>query len=193
MASEPPHDLTGVVARNIRALLEMRRREDQRRGWQLRFADGVTRFTGSMAFVWTHLAILAVWFVWNCRLIAGLKPFDPYPFVVLAVAASVEAIFLSTFVLITQNRMAHEAERRAELDLQISLLSEHEITRLVRLVDAIAHRTGVQDGTDAELEELKGDVAPERVLDEMDRLHEEEEHTHHHHPHPSKPPKPSKH
>ena len=79
--------------------------------------------------------------------------------------ASVEAIFLSTFVLITQNRMSAAAEKRAELDLQISLLAEHEVTKLVSIVDAIRTHLGVESDGDSEVEELKRDVAPEAVLD----------------------------
>ena len=81
--------------------------------------------------------------------------------------ASVEAIFLSTFVLITQNRMAAAADKRAELDLQISLLTEHELTKVVTLVAAIADHVGVPHRED--VEELKRDVAPEAVLDAIDR------------------------
>ena len=83
--------------------------------------------------------------------------------------ASVEAIFLSTFVLITQNRMAREADRRADLDLQISLLSEHKVTRLITLVKAIAERLEVEASKNPELPELQQDVAPETVLDVMER------------------------
>jgi uncharacterized membrane protein len=75
---------------------------------------------------------------------------------------------LSTFILITQNRMAAQAERRAELDLQVSLLAEHEITRLITLVTAIAERMGMDAAQDPELAELAQDVAPEQVLDTMD-------------------------
>lgn len=82
--------------------------------------------------------------------------------------ASVEAIFLSTFVLITQNRLAAEADRRADLDLQISLLAEHEITRLIELVSEIGKRLGVPISRDPKLELLKRDVAPEDVLDRLD-------------------------
>jgi uncharacterized membrane protein len=82
--------------------------------------------------------------------------------------ASVEAIFLSTFVLISQNRMAAADAKRAELDLQISLLAEHEVTKLVALVSAIANRMGVQTDVDPEVEELKQDVAPDVVLDEIE-------------------------
>ena len=82
--------------------------------------------------------------------------------------ASVEAIFLSTFVLISQNRMAAAADKRADLDLQVSLLAEHEVTRLVTLVLGIAERLGVETEADAEVEEIARDVAPEAVLDEIE-------------------------
>lgn len=90
-------------------------------------------------------------------------------------AASVEAIFLSTFVLIAQNQMTAQSERRADLDLQISLLAEHEITRLIHIVDAIATRVGAQAGRDEQLDELKQDVRPETVLDEIERVEDERE------------------
>jgi uncharacterized membrane protein len=82
--------------------------------------------------------------------------------------ASVEAIFLSTFVLITQNRMAADADKRADLDLQISLLAEHELTKMATLLSAIADKQGVRTEVDAELEEIKKDVAPEAVLDKIE-------------------------
>ena len=89
-----------------------------------------------MGFVYLHLSVFGVWILINLGLVPGLGLFDP-SFVILAMVASVEAIFLSTFVLISQNRMAASDAKRAELDLQISLLAEHEITKLVALVSAI--------------------------------------------------------
>ena len=82
--------------------------------------------------------------------------------------ASVEAIFLSTFVLISQNRKSTAADKRTNLDLQISLLAEHEVTKLVTLVSAIADRMGVVTQVDTELDEIKRDVAPEAVLDKIE-------------------------
>jgi uncharacterized membrane protein len=82
--------------------------------------------------------------------------------------ASVEAIFLSTFVLISQNRMAAAADKRADLDLQVSLLAEHEVTKLVTLVSGLADRMGVKTEADAEVKEIARDVAPEAVLDEIE-------------------------
>lgn len=160
--------LAGVVERNIAALIERRRLQEERRGVADRIADAISRFTGSMPFVYVHLVLVALWVAINLDWVPGVRPFDP-SFVILATVASVEAIFLSTFVLITQNRMAAVADRRADLDLQVSLLAEHEITRLVSLVSAMAKRMGIQESHDPELAELARDVAPERVLDAIER------------------------
>jgi uncharacterized membrane protein len=89
--------------------------------------------------------------------------------VVLAMFASVEAIFLSTFVLISQNRMNAEADKRAELDLQVSLLTEHEVTRLITLVTAMAQKMDIADAYHPEIDELAKDVHPEKVMDTMEQ------------------------
>jgi uncharacterized membrane protein len=162
--TDPP--LASVVHRNIRALVEVRAQQYRNQGLQDRAADLITGFTGSMTFVYVHLLLFGVWIVWNLGWIPQLKPFDP-SFVVLAMAASVEAIFLSTFVLISQNRMLRVADQRADLNLQISLLTEHELTRLIQMVDALSDRLGLDAVRPPDLEELKRDVQPEAVLHEI--------------------------
>jgi uncharacterized membrane protein len=156
-----------VVERNIRALLEQRQEQQGSRSRQEKIADAVTRFTGSMRFVYIHLAVFGTWIVINLGWLPGVPRFDP-SFVVLAMVASVEAIFLSTFVLISQNRMSALADKRADLDLQVSLLAEHEITRLITLVTAMAERMGVDQAHDPELSELSRDVRPEKVMETME-------------------------
>ena len=174
MAAARANDATGasgmaaVVERNISALVSQRDERVRRQGLQDRVADRVTSFTGSMTFVYLHLLLFGGWILVNLGW-TPLPRFDP-SFVVLAMAASVEAIFLSTFVLITQNRMAAVADRRAELDLQVSLLAEHEVTRLIRLTSAIADRLGIDEAGDPELDELRQDVQPERVLDTIESV-----------------------
>jgi uncharacterized membrane protein len=172
--AEQESELTQIVQRNIHALVQERRKADARMGRQERAASRITAFTGSMRFVYLHLVLYGGWILINTGVVPGVRPFDPFPFVMLAMAASVEAIFLSTFVLISQNRMMELADRRADLDLQISLLSEHEITRLIRMVDGIAERMGVTAGRGAQLEELKRDVAPEKVLEAMEEAKNEQ-------------------
>ncbi|MBD0287402.1 MAG: DUF1003 domain-containing protein [Flavisolibacter sp.] len=156
-----------IVERNIQALLERRQKEEKQKTREERIADAITRFTGSMAFVYIHLVLFGTWITWNIGWL-GLKPFDP-SFVVLAMFASVEAIFLSTFVLISQNRMNVQADKRADLDLQVSLLAEHEITHLITLVTAIAQKLDIQEAENPELSELAKDVKPEKVMDTMEK------------------------
>ncbi|PJJ47743.1 putative membrane protein [Hymenobacter chitinivorans DSM 11115] len=162
-----------VVERNIQALLQRQQAEEKQKTWQDRTADAVTKFTGSMTFVLIHLVLFTGWILWNVGWL-GLKPFDP-SLVILAMEASVEAIFLSTFVLISQNRMAALADKRADLNLQVSLLSEHEITRLVILVREIARKMDVQEAQDPEIPELAQDVHPERVLDTIEKFQQKAE------------------
>jgi uncharacterized membrane protein len=148
-------------------LQERREREDATATLEERIAGAITRFSGTMRFVYVHIVVYGFWILANLGLVPGVSKFDP-SFVILAMVASVEAIFLSTFILITQNRMSAAAEKRAELDLQISLLAEHEVTKLAALLSAIAGRLGIQTEVDAEVEQLKEDVAPEVVLDEIE-------------------------
>jgi uncharacterized membrane protein len=133
-------------------------------------ADQITRFTGSLGFVWAHAVLVVAWVVVNLGWAPAIRPFDP-TFVILATVASVEAIFLTTFVLITQNRTTALAEKRAALDLQINLLAEYEITQLVRLTRGIAEKLDVQP-RDPELDELTRKVVPEEVLEEIEAQEE---------------------
>jgi uncharacterized membrane protein len=163
----PPHGLSPVLERNIRALQLRRQQEEKEATVEEQVAEAITGFTGSMRFVYLHVALFGFWVAANLGWVPGVPAWDP-SFVVLAMVASVEAIFLSTFVLISQNRMAAAADQRADLDLQISLLAEHEVTRLVTLASGIADRMGVKTEADADLEEIALDVAPEAVLDELE-------------------------
>jgi uncharacterized membrane protein len=121
-----------------------------------------------MTFVLLHLALFGFWIIANLGWIPGVPRWDE-SFVVLAMIASVEAIFLSTFVLISQNRMMAAADQRADLDLQIGLLTEHEVTNLIRMVRQIAERVGV-DVPREEVAELERNVAPEAVLDAIETM-----------------------
>ena len=156
--------LNSALSRNIEVLRRRREEEDASANAQERLARAITRFSGSMRFVYVHLLLYGGWIVANLGAVPHLKPWDP-SFVILAMIASVEAIFLSTFILITQNRMASAADRRAELDLQVSLLAEAEITKLVELVSEIAARMEVPQADQEEVREMKQLVQPEIVLD----------------------------
>jgi Predicted membrane protein len=158
--------LAPILERNIQALIDRRRGEERARSVQDRVAGAITRFTGSMTFVYIHLVFFGGWIIANL-------PFVPFPkwdptLVVLAMVASVEAIFLSTFVLITQNRISAEADKRADLDLHISLLAEHELTRLIALTSALAEKLEVHPPDAPDIDAAKNDIIPEAVLGEIE-------------------------
>src|SRR5262249_21698887 len=123
-----------VVERNIRRIAQLRRTADDARSMQDRLADKITAFVGSMAFVYIHAVLFLAWIWWNVA--ARRHAVDPYPFPLMTLAVSLEAIFLSTFVLVSQNRMQATGDDRDDLDLQVDLLAEYEITRSLRLIRA---------------------------------------------------------
>lgn len=171
MIADPPSAELGMASTlraNIAALSERRRRDRADASAGDRIADRVSRFAGSMVFVYLHLGLYGGWIAANAGLVPGMRPWDA-SFVVLAMMASVEAIFLSTFILISQNRMAAAADKRADLDLHITLLTEHELTKLAQLVDRIAARLDVASAVDPEFQETKRTVEPVRVLDALER------------------------
>ena len=159
--------LASVLERNIRTLLAHRERRAGRRSFQDRLADVITDFSGNMAFVYLHVVWFAGWIAWNLGAFGG-RPFDPFPFGLLTMIVSLEAIFLSTFVLISQNRISAESERRVSLDLQIGLLTEHELTRALKMLDEIQDHLGIAQDPGTDLEELEAEVRPEDVLEEIE-------------------------
>jgi uncharacterized membrane protein len=163
----PREGLAPALERNISALAEQRRTEQDAAGKVDKVAQAITRFAGSISFVVLHAVLVTGWIVWNAGLLPSVRPFDE-SFVILATVASVEAIFLSTFILISQNRASSAADRRADLDLQISLLAEHEITHLITLTRRIAEHLGLEEAHNPELGELQRNVAPEAVLQRLE-------------------------
>jgi uncharacterized membrane protein len=161
--------LASVIEQNINTIVKSRRVADNQRTAEERIADAVTDYSGRMHFVYFHIVWFGVWILLNLGYL-GIEPFDPYPFGLLTMIVSLEAIFLSTFVLISQNRLSTEADRRADLDLQIGLLAEHELTRVIKMLDEIQDAMGIENDSDQELQELEKEVHPEDVLAEIDRI-----------------------
>ncbi len=161
--------LSAVVERNIRTIIRLRAKAARERSPQDRIADAITATSGRMIFVYVHIVWFGAWIVLNSGQL-GLRPFDPFPYGFLTMIVSLEAIFLSTFVLISQNRLSDEADHRANLDLQIGLLTERELTRVLKMLDAIQQQLGIGHGTDSELADLEKETRPEDVLAEIDRI-----------------------
>jgi uncharacterized membrane protein len=160
-----PATLAKVLEDNIRLISKHREESERQKSFQDRMADLITRWSGSMFFVYGHVLWFGMWIVVN---VFTARPFDPFPFGLLTTIVSLEAIFLSTFVLVSQNRQAALADRRTELDLQINLLAEYEMTRVLTLVDRLAKKFNIDDCDEDELAELEQDVKPDRLLKELE-------------------------
>ncbi len=146
--------------RKIQTLKE-RSRATQSRTEKL--ADSMTEVFGSSSFLLGNAVWFLVWLVWNSRLIPGLPVFDPEPFTMLTTIVSLEAIFLSIFVLMAQNRAAKVDELRAEVTLQLDAISEAELTKLLQLVARLAEKQGIDLTDDQDLQDM---IAP-TDLDEI--------------------------
>ena len=167
--SEDNPALSKVVERNIRTIIQLRLQAARARSVQNRLANAITAFSGHMAFVYMHIAWFGVWILLNTGRI-GVRPFDPFPYGLLTMVVSLEAIFLATLVLISQNRLSEESEHRADLALHIGLLTEYELTRVLHMLDAIQDKMGIKNAADDELADLEMETKPEDVLAEIERL-----------------------
>jgi uncharacterized membrane protein len=139
---------------NIEAIAKLEHEALQRRTLTERVSDSVTKFIGSVAFLLLQLLVVLPWIAINLKLVPAVKPFDPFPFGILALVVSSESVLLTIFVLISQNRMTRQAERRSHLDLQVGMLAEQELTTLLQMQQKICQRLGID--VEAAKHELKG-------------------------------------
>ena len=161
--------LSKVIERNIRTIIHLRTKAARQRSLQNRIADAITSVSGRMVFAYVHIVWFGLWILLNTGRF-HVHAFDPFPYGLLTMIVSLEAIFLSTFVLISQNRLAEETEHRADLDLHIGLLTEHELTRVLQMLDVIQDKLGIVDHENSELADLEMETRPEDVLAEIHRL-----------------------
>ena len=137
---DTPDDPT---AQNVRAIADLERKALDQRSRADRLADAIERATGTLVFATTNVALFAAWILLNTGVIPGIRPFDPYPFSFLTFLVSLEAIVLSIFVLMSQNRMMRQADKRAHLDLQVNILAEQELTAVLDLHVALCRHLGL--------------------------------------------------
>jgi uncharacterized membrane protein len=156
--------------RNIRAIVAFEKEALYSRSLTDRLSDAITYFSGSMSFVVVHVIWFGVWVIANVGLIPGLAPFDPFPFAFLTLVVSLEAIFLSTFVLMSQNRMSRQADKRAHLDLQVNLLAEQEATMMLQMLRRICQHLGLEPETfDEEVQQLIKETDVHKLVDELEK------------------------
>lgn len=162
-----PQTVEDVVQQNIDTIIKLDHAARARRTATDRLVDAITAFCGSLAFVWVHAVWFGGWIGEN--LLSGSAGFDPYPFPLLTLIVSLEAIFLSTFVLISQNRDAQLSERRNQLDLQINLLTEQENTKMLTMLKQIADKIGVDVSHDPTVQVLEQSTQPEKLVEQIER------------------------
>lgn len=163
--------LADAIEHNIQEMFRRRLQRAQKRTLQERLADKITAFSGQLLFVYLHILWFGAWILSNTGWL-GLPRFDPFPYGLLTMIVSLEAVFLSTFVLISQNRLSADADRRDDLDLHIGLLTEHEMTHVLQMLDAIQSKLGITNAPDSDLDQLKLGIKPADVLAEIQRLQE---------------------
>ena len=160
-----PRDCEELTAQNVETIVRLEEAAKAKRTRGDRVADAITRFCGSINFVWAHVLWFGGWMVVNMW--PAVSHFDPFPFPFLTLVVSLEAIFLSTFILISENRQARLSERRNHLDLQINLLAEQENTKMIDLLVQIAERVGVH-AHDPEVAALKEATRPDALVEQID-------------------------
>jgi uncharacterized membrane protein len=165
-----PRTVEEVTERNVQTIAKLEEAAKANRSRSNRLADKVARFCGSMIFVWVHVIWFGAWVILNS--LHGLKHFDPYPFTFLTFVVSLEAIFLSTFILISQNHETQLSERRNNLDLQINLLTEQENTKLLRMLERIADKIGAKIDKDPSLHVLDRATHPEKLVEQIEKAAE---------------------
>lgn len=146
------------ISRRRRIIRSFEAKALHHRNFGEKLADTITASTGSIAFLLLNLYWFAIWIVLNVNIVPGVVPFDPFPFGLLTMIVSLEAIILSVFVLLSQNRAAHIDNLREELHLQVNLIAEEEITKVLEILDDIRTKMGIK----------KEDTELARMLERID-------------------------
>jgi uncharacterized membrane protein len=163
------HDMETATYQNVQEIARIEREALLRRSRAERLGDLIATQAGRMWFIVLH----TLWFLLWIGLNTGWGPralgFDPFPFSLLTMIVSLESIFLSLFILMSQNRSARQTDQRSHLDLQINLLSEHENTKMLKMLQALCSHHGLVAGADPEIGELAARTKPQEVLQELEK------------------------
>jgi len=160
-----------LTERNIEAVRQLEEAAKEERTASDRVAEVIAKFCGSMTFVWVHVVWFGIWVLIN--VMPGLPHIDPFPFTFLTLVVSLEAIFLSTFILISQNHDTKISERRNHLDLQINLLSEQENTQMLTMLRAIAEKVGANLSYDEQVRAMSEETKPQQLVKQIKEREED--------------------
>jgi uncharacterized membrane protein len=163
----PSSPLATLTHKNVEVIAKLEEAANSKRNKTDVVADIISSFVGSMSFVYIHLVWFGLWVICNTVVPKGWH-FDPYPFTFLTFVVSLEAIFLSTFILISQNHEELLARRRNHLDLQINMLSEQENSQILKMLANI--ESHLEIGHDKSEDALKEDVKPEELVSQIENV-----------------------
>lgn len=157
-----------ITDKNIEDISRLEKKTVLKRTRSERFAARVTQFSGSMFFIALHVVWFSVWISLNLGLVSDIRPWDPLPFSFLTLVVSLEAIFLSLLVLMTQNRLTKDADKRAHLELQINMLAEEESTATLQMLEKICKHLGIPYETD-EAQQLAKATDITKIANKLDQ------------------------
>ena len=175
MENPMPSRAANPTQDNIEAIAKLEHDALGRRSASERVSDIITRLVGNMGFLAAQFILISSWALLNLGVIPGLKPFDPFPFGVLALVVAFESVFLTVFVLISQSRMSRQSERRSHLDLQVGMLSEQELTTILQMLQKLCQHMGVNvDSSKQEVQSFSKTTDVHKLASELeDKLPEE--------------------
>jgi len=162
------------TGRNIEAIAKLEHDALGRRTATERVSDVITKLVGNVGFLAIQVILIAGWALLNLKVIPGVKPFDPFPFGVLALVVSSEGVFLTIFVLISQGRMSRQTEQRSHLDLQVGMLAEQELTTILQMLQRLCQHVGVNvDSSRQEIQSFSKTTDVHKLASELaDKLPE---------------------
>ena len=134
-----------------------------------KIADALTASFGTVTFFVGNVILFSFWITWNTGHIPFMVPIDPFPFSLLTLIVSLEAIFLTIIVIVSQNREARIAELRDEVELYINTYSETEITKLIHLQTLLLKKNGIDISKDSELQEMLHNLESDKIEEQLEK------------------------
>ena len=171
MSTQP--SVLATAKRNVETIAQLEQQLVAHQSRTERWGSGVASFFGSSRFIVAQIFFVVAWTIVNTEKTAWLRPFDPYPFAFLSLIVGMEFIFLTTFVLINQKHQMRRTEQWSHLHLQLSMLTEQEVTKNIKMLYAISQKLEVEMPTrDQEVSELSQDTEITALVDEIERARE---------------------
>lgn len=169
MSRKTSERIAEAAAERRRTIRSFKAKANEKRTVGDRFADFLTGYFGTISFLVLNAIFFTVWIVWNTGMVPMFPPIDPFPFGLLTMVVSLEAIFLAIIVLISQNREARTAELREEVELYINTYAENEITKVIYLLTLLLKKSKIDISEDLDLKEMLESMDSERIEKELEK------------------------